>query len=199
MSDMLGVPHLADYVSNLFATARAVYGDDAPRWVWDAVKAAADRHFDDTIRVLIRSGSSATLPLIIAPHGEDREAVIAEYITTQVDRKRIHPSKVTVRSVASFTGIRRATVGRSRTWHAFTTWRRAQEGKGEIRTRELTDAMLAVVADTACLDPSEIAAEKEIAELSEVKRAELRAQLERDQKDDQARDDHAERQRRRGR
>jgi hypothetical protein len=81
----------------------------------------------------------------IAPRSVDeRNQRVADYISDHGD----NPAAVTVRAIAQSTGIPPATVGRLAVWKAFVAQRKA-ETVGEIRTRPLTEAMLACIADKA--------------------------------------------------
>jgi hypothetical protein len=75
------------------------------------------------------------------------------------------PDAVTVRSVAEAIGLPPSTVGDLCAWRAYSRWRK--QGKvGALRTRQLTEQMLAVLSSSTTDDPAEEAAAREIAELS---------------------------------
>ncbi|VTT98772.1 unnamed protein product [Gemmataceae bacterium] len=71
-----------------------------------------------------------------------REELIAAYIMKHQD----DPDSISVRKIEKATGIPKSEVGRSPAWEAFAAWR--ETGKvGEVRMRQLTDAILLNLPD----------------------------------------------------
>jgi hypothetical protein len=113
-----------------------------------------------------------TAPTPSKPSADERAQIIALYVMDVV-RGGTDPAALSVRTVEDATGIPRSAVDRAPTWKAFCEWREKAQ-VGQIRTVEMTEAMLHCLADPKAKDPADEA------EAKELERARLVAQVERE-------------------
>ncbi len=143
---------VADAVGFALDVLRETHPDGIPPAALGALDVRTDRLIADTIRA--RLSGPAPLSATLAAE-TDRDRRIADHITAAVDD--LQPvSAVSCQSIATATGIPHSSVGRSRVWEAFQTWRAEVRGAAGVRLRSITEKMLAVVADQRTDDPAEI-------------------------------------------